>query len=358
MSLLANADSIRADLLAWFRAHARPLPWRNDRDPYRVWLSEVMLQQTQVATVIPYFHRFLETFPAIDDLARVPLAEVLKLWEGLGYYRRARDLHRTAQIIVEKHGGRFPTDADEVRRLPGFGKYTTNAVLSQAFEAILPILEANTTRLLCRLDAVRGDPKSATNQRRLWRLAEELLPETNVGDFNQALMELGALVCVPRNPNCAECPLTAVCRARCRGLVDAIPPIGKRPRVEEVREVAVVIRRTDRVLIVQRPVGGRWPEMWEFPHVEVGRGQTDETAAAALLAKLGIVADLGDELLALRHAVTRFRITLVCRLATFRYGRFEPGSYPNAEWVAVSRLGDFPVSSPQRKLAKELMKSP
>ena len=347
-----DADAFRAGLLDWFRANARSLPWRADRDPYRVWISEVMLQQTQVAAVIPYFQRFLETFPTIDHLARAPLADVLKQWEGLGYYRRARDLSRAAQIIVENHGGRFPTEAEEVRRLPGFGKYTTNAVLSQAFETRLPILEANSTRLLCRLAAVPGDPKSTANQRRLWRLAEKLLPDARVGEFNQALMELGALVCSPRNPKCGECPLTEFCRAKSRGLIDKIPPAGKRKRIEHVREVAIVVFRKDRVLLVQRPVGGRWAEMWEFPRGEVARGQTDATAAVALLAKLGIVADLGDELLTLVHAVTRFRITLVCRLADFRSGRVQRGLYPNAEWVDVSRLAEYPVSSPQRRIAK------
>jgi A/G-specific adenine glycosylase len=347
--------AVRRRLVAWFGRSARDLPWRHDRDPYRVWISEVMLQQTQVAAVIPYFERFLVRFPDIMSLAASPLHDVLHHWQGLGYYRRARDLHRAAQLLVERHAGTVPRDPDAVRALPGFGRYTANAVLSQAYEVRLPILEANSVRLLCRLFAIDDDPKSSATQKRLWTIAEELLPKKRVGDFNQALMELGALVCTPAEPKCPECPLAGECQAFRRGLVDAIPRKSARPTIEAVREVAVVVRKKEEVLLVQRPAEGRWAEMWEFPRVPFGDPQTHETAAATLLGELGIVATLGETIRTIRHGVTRFRITLTCLAAEFRSGRFEAGLYPRAEWLKPERLVEYPVSTPQRKLANALL---
>ena len=199
--------SFRRRLLAWFDQNARVLPWRRSRDPYAVWLSEIMLQQTQVATVIGYFDRFLARFPTIEALARADEHEVLRLWEGLGYYRRARQLHRAARIIVAEHGGRFPRDPSIVRRLPGIGRYTAGAILSIAFDAREPILEANTLRLLSRLLCYDGDPRSPDGQRLLWAMAEALLPRRGSGRLNQALMELGSEVCTARSPRCEQCPV-------------------------------------------------------------------------------------------------------------------------------------------------------
>jgi A/G-specific adenine glycosylase len=314
-----------------------------------------MLQQTTVAAVIPYFHRFLGRFPDIAALAAAPLHDVLHHWQGLGYYRRARDLHRAAQLLVQRHDAILPTDASAIRALPGFGRYTANAVLSQAYEMRLPILEANSVRLLCRLHAIEDDPKSAATQKRLWSLAEESLPKRNVGDFNQALMELGALVCTPTEPRCGKCPLALDCEAHRLGIVDRVPLKSARPRIEEVREVAVVVRKKHEVLLVQRPATGRWAEMWEFPHVELTDGESAIPAAEALLDRLGIVADLGEPIRTIRHGVTRFRITLTCLAAEHRSGRFRAGLYPRGIWLAPERLAEYPVSTPQRKLANSLV---
>src|SRR5262245_7752921 len=195
-------------LLRWFRTHHRDLPWRRDRDPYRIWVSEVMLHQTLVATVVPYFERFLARFPTLADLAAADEQDVLRLWEGLGYYRRARHLLQAARLLHDRHGGICPADPEAWEGLPGLGEYTRNAILSQAFDLRLPILEANSARVLSRLVGQEDDPRKGPARKALWQVAEALLPRDQVGDFNQALMELGALVCTPERPACAECPLT------------------------------------------------------------------------------------------------------------------------------------------------------
>jgi len=273
-------------LLAWFDQHQRDLPWRHDRDPYRIWVSEVMLQQTQVATVIPYFERFLRAFPTLTDLARATEHDVLILWEGLGYYRRARDLHRAARELVASHGGQVPNDPDVLGKLPGFGRYTCNAVLSQAFDRRLPILEANSQRLLSRLFGREAHPQEASARRWLWDAAKALLPAKRVGAFNQALMELGALVCTPTDPQCEQCPLAGRCAARLQGRQEEIPARKAAPAPTQVREAAVVVRRAGRVLLAQRPERGRWAAMWEFPHVELRTGETEEDGANRVVVEL------------------------------------------------------------------------
>src|SRR5262245_53672998 len=266
-------------LLGWFAEKQRRLPWRRDRDPYRIWVSEVMLQQTQVATVIPYFERFLQAFPTLSTLAAADEQEVLRLWEGLGYYRRARDLHAAARQLIAADGGAFPNDPEQLRGVPGMGRYTVNAVLSQAFDRRLPILEANSQRVLCRLFGRTEDPQRAPLRGWLWRAAEEVLPRQRVGAFNQALMELGALVCTPTAPRCDECPLRTKCHARRMGLQESIPYRPAAPQTVDVQEAAIVLRQGPRVLLVQRPERGRWARMWEFPHGELSEGETHEQAA-------------------------------------------------------------------------------
>jgi A/G-specific adenine glycosylase len=341
-------------LLAWFRAHRRDLPWRRDRDPYRVWVSEVMLQQTQVSAVVGYFERFVSRFPTLADLAAADEQEVLRLWEGLGYYRRARHLLQAARLLAGRHQGAFPRDPAALAGLPGLGEYTRNAVLSQAFDLRLPILEANSARVLSRLFAREDDPRQGPARRWLWQAAEALLPARETGDFNQALMELGALVCTPEAPRCPDCPLSARCAAFGAGRQHEIPAYAPPPAPTSVQEAAVVVRREGRVLLVQRPASAvRWASLWEFPHGELIDGETHEQAAGRLLAGLtGLEARLGAELTTIRHGVTRFLITLVCFEAEHEALEFRSDFYARGEWVEPAGLGGYPVSSPQRKLAR------
>jgi A/G-specific adenine glycosylase len=343
-------------LLAWFDEHQRDLPWRKDRDPYRIWVSEVMLQQTQVATVIPYFERFLAAFPTLADLAGADEQAVLRLWEGLGYYRRARDLHRAARQLAATAGGRIPDDPAAAAALPGFGRYTCNAVLSQAFDRRLPILEANSQRVLSRLFGRTADPRKGEARRWLWRAAEELLPAKRAGAFNQALMELGALVCTPAAPRCGECPLASACVARRLGLQESIPPRASAPEVTAVREAAVVVWRAGRVLLAQRPAdAGRWAGLWEFPHGPLAAGETYESAAVRLAEELaGLRVRLGAELATVRHGITRYQITIVCFEAGHESGDFRSPFYARGRWVRPAGLADYPVSAPQRRLAESL----
>ena len=354
---ICNSSShtvLRRRLLAWFRKNARLLPWRASRNPYRIWISEVMLQQTQVATVIPYFKRFLKQLPTLAALAQADEQAVLRLWEGLGYYRRGRDLCRAAKLLREKNYRTIPDDPDLVRSLPGFGRYTTNAVLSQAYDRRVPIVEANSQRVLCRLFGIERNPKESAVQTTLWQLAESLLPMKSVGDFNQAMMELGALVCTPANPSCGKCPLRMHCQANLQNRQDEIPLRAKPAETVSVNEVAVIIRQQDRVLLVQRPEQGRWASMWEFPHHACEPSEQAEACAQRLLKGLGMEAELLGELATIRHSVTRFRITLVCLHAKYRHGSLPVGLYPNAAWVRAEDLHAYPLSTPQRKLARLL----
>jgi A/G-specific adenine glycosylase len=358
--------ALRAELLAWFDEHRRDLPWRRaadgaergPRDPYHVWVSEVMLQQTTVAAVVPYFERFVAALPDVRALAAADEQRVLKLWEGLGYYRRARHLHAAAKRLVEAHRGELPDDPAAWEALPGVGRYVLGAVLSQAFDRRLPIVEANSLRVLARLFGYRGDPRAGEGKAWVWSAAEAVLPRKRCGDFNQALMELGALVCTPRAPDCGKCPLAGKCEAKRLGLQESIPPKKERPAVTAVSEVGVVVRDGPKVLLCRRPAdAGRWQNMWEVPHAPRADGEELSGAAARVAKELtGLDVNAGAELLTVKHGVTRYAITLACVEAEVAGGSFAPGAYAEAKWLAPEELAEYPVSSPQRKLMTALAK--
>jgi A/G-specific adenine glycosylase len=346
--------AFRRNLSAWYANSARDLPWRRTADPYRVWLSEIMLQQTQVETVKPYFERFLAAMPTLDALAQAEEQEVLRLWEGLGYYRRARQLHAAAQAIVQRHGGRFPDDAEAVGRLPGIGRYTAGAILSIAFDQRRPILEANTVRLFSRLLAYEGDPASSAGQKLLWAAAEAVLPSRHPGKFNQALMELGSRICRPRQPDCETCPAARLCFARARGIESQLPRSKAKPPTEEVHEASALVRRGGRVLLIQWPEGRRWAGLWDFPRFPI-TGQNSAEVHRELVENVrrmtGVTIAPGPWVKTLRHGVTRFRITLDCFEASYvaADGRAEIAV---KKWLRPAELDAYPLSSTGRKLAR------
>ncbi len=311
-----------------------------------------MLQQTQVTAVIPYYQRFLRAFPTVEALAAANEQHVLRVWEGLGYYRRARDLHRAARQVVKEHQGTIPKDPAKFAALPGIGRYTLGAILSQAFDRRLPIVEANSLRVLSRLFACEDVPRSGPVQRWLWQTAERLLPTRGSGEFNQSIMELGALICRPRNPSCLLCPVTEFCAARRRGLQNQIPRRTQAKRATLIREVALVLRRGTRVLLAQRPSEGRWANLWEFPHGPLLEGETQPQAGRRLIRELtGLRARLGRRLAFLTHGITRFQITVVCYEARHLGGRFHSTFYRKSRWITLEQLEMFPLSVPQRRLA-------
>ena len=341
-------------LLAWFDLNKRSLPFRETRDPYRVWVSEVMLQQTTVAAVVPYYERFIEAFPTVVHLARAEESQVLKLWEGLGYYRRAKHLHGAAKILAERFGNDLPDDPEVWAELSGVGRYILGAVLSRAFDRKLPIVEANSLRVLARLRGFRGDPRKGEGKKWVWRAAEESLPEKRAGDFNESLMELGALVCTPEKPKCRECPIGRWCVAKRDGLQSVIPPKPIPQSISRVREVAVAIRRGKTVLLGKRPEGVRWAGMWELPHGEIAKREAITDAAIRIASDLvGLRVILGREVSTVQHTVTRFDISMTCLIATAK-GRAKSKYYTELKWVSELDFDALPLPIPQRKMLDEL----
>jgi A/G-specific adenine glycosylase len=345
----------RRRLLRWFGRHAREFPWRPSPGLYATWISEIMLQQTQVATVISYYTRFLQRFPHVRALAEADEQEVLRHWEGLGYYRRARHLHAAARRIVEEHQGHIPTSIDQWRALPGVGRYTAGAILSIALDQPHPILEANTVRVLSRLLALAADPTRHDSQRRLWAFAEALLPRRRCGDFNQAMMELGSTLCTPRAPSCSICPVATLCPTQMRGLQDRIPRPKNKTAYVDVHEAAVVVQRPDgRVLLRCCPSGERWAGLWDFPRVELS-GPGDQAAEHEVRAKVaaltGVMFDSPRMFTTLRHGVTRYRITLTCYRATCD----RPGPRrADLRWVTPDEIATYPLNVTGRRISRLL----
>jgi len=300
---------VRRRLRSWYSRRRRDLAWRRTKDPYAVLVSEVMLQQTTVRVVEPYFLRFMERYPDVRSLARSSEEDVLSIWSGLGYYRRARNLRHAARMIEDDHGGSFPTDERSVRQLPGVGRYTAGAVLSIAFDAPLPVLDGNVARVLSRLFAVPGDPRSAGTSRRLWELAAGLVPQRGAGDHNQSLMELGALVCLPANPRCDECPVESACRARREGSVGRYPGSSPRPAGVKVLLASALAVRGGRVLLEMRRGVRLLDRMWELPTATVGVAPAAGLASA--LAERGLRGiRIGAPVAEVRHSITHRRLTV------------------------------------------------
>jgi A/G-specific adenine glycosylase len=359
----APLTKFRKNLLQWFKQFQRDLPWRRTRDPYRIWLSEIMLQQTRVVAAIPYYERFLERFPTMEIMASAPQEEVLRLWSGLGYYSRARNLQKAAQQIVAEHNGKFPDDLEQALSLPGIGPYTAAAILSIAYNRKHAVLDGNVARVLARLGAIRGDFRTNNTWSKLQNAADHLLVAKSPGDWNQAMMELGATLCTPKSPQCLLCPVGDFCKARKKGLVDIIPAKrAKRPTVEITLAALVLVDSRGSALLLPPPktknaktastddVDTLVSRMWHFPTIAVERDAATELAHFAENSLLGgrKLRSVLKPIRALRHAVTYRSITIL----PFRLDVEKLPPISSAKSLPLSKLTSVAISNLTRKVAQ------
>lgn len=347
-----------ASLLRWFRSNRRDFPWRQRRDPYAVWISETMLQQTKAATVVPYFERWMYRFPTVRHLARASEARVLRHWSGLGYYRRARNLHRAARLVVRELGGVLPRSEAELRALPGIGRYTAGAIRSLAFNDPVPVVDGNVARVLSRLFVIEGDIRKAAVSSAIWSLAESLVPPKNPGQFNEAMMELGTTVCTPRAPRCEECCAAKFCAARASGRQHELPH-RRRAATTVVDECACLIRCGDRWLLLQRADDEVCARLWEFPRAASVNGMSPHATVRHWVRRtLGPWPRRLVELPPIVHHVMNRKVQVtpvVCEVTS----EVAPFAKPaNARWVKLSRARQLPHSSPQARLLRELARMP
>jgi len=342
-------------LFRWFAANARDLPWRRTADPYAVWISEIMLQQTRVQAVVPYYERFLQRLPTVERLARAPLDTVLKLWEGLGYYSRARNLHAAAQEIVGRFGGHLPQTKEELLTLPGIGRYTAGAIASIAFGRREPLVDGNVTRVLCRIYRIRGNPKDRKVQKTIWSVAGELLPLHKVGQFNQALMELGAEICAPRHPRCNACPVNHVCEARLHNEQGRLPTRVAKKRLPSYIVAVGVIYTDGRILIDKRKPEGLLGGLWEFPG---GKKRPGESLEAALRREvreeLAINVRVERPLAVVDHTYSHFRVRIHAFECTYISGEPRCITCADFKWVRPRDLGRYAFPAANNKIIQIL----
>lgn len=337
-------------LLAWYRVNKRILPWRDHPDPYAVWVSEIMLQQTRVETVVDYFTRWMSAFPTVNALAQADEQEVLNLWEGLGYYSRARNLHKAARFVVDEYDSQLPEDEKELQNLPGIGRYTAAAIASMAFGRDSAALDGNIRRVYTRLFDIAEPIGTTKTEKLLWEMAEELLPRGNAGDYNQALMDLGAIICTPKSPKCDDCPLREGCKANAVGTVDLRPVRQAKKAAPHVVHAGAVIVAKGRVLLAQRPKEGLLGGMWEFPNGRVS-GHPAEDLADVIWSAYQVKVRVLDRLVVVNHAYTHFKITEHAFFAEM----LASSQRENLRWVAVADLGDYPMGKVDRKIAEAVL---
>lgn len=342
----SQTQRFQKNILRWYQSHKRELPWRATKDPYKVWVSEIMLQQTQVATVIPYYLRWLRSFPTLKALAEAPLSRVLQHWAGLGYYRRARMLHKTACYIYEKRKGQIPKTIEDLQKLPGIGKYTAGAIASIAYNQKEPVLDGNVIRVLTRVFAIPQNIDQAKTLQLLWEIEAGLLPAQRPGDFNQALMELGATLCFPTNPECRRCPIKKICRAHAIKKETDYPVRSNRERIQKIRMVALVQQyRKKKVWIVKQPESGRWGGLWMFPYWKNKKAMFEEIR----INKVRLT-----HFLTVRHSFTKYRIVLEVYFLKTRKMVLDDRKYLG-RWVDIPELSKNAFPSPHRRIVEKLM---
>ncbi|MFQ5652157.1 MAG: A/G-specific adenine glycosylase [bacterium] len=346
-------------LIAWYHEHKRDLPWRHTDDPYKIWVSEVMLQQTQVETVIPYYHKFVRIFPDVRTLAQASLSKVLKAWEGMGYYARARNLHSAAQAILKDRKGVLPTSHDELLKVSGIGPYTAAAVASIAFNEDYPVVDGNVLRVLARVMKIMEPPGKKGAKSRFVNAARQLLPPGKSSVFNQAMMELGALVCLPRRPKCSTCPISFFCQAYGSMADPAILPAKEAPKDRPHYDIAVgIIWHKGKILIHQRPTNGLLGGLWEFPGGKQERSETlEECLAREVRDDLGIEIRVQGPFLTVPHAYTHFRITLHSFQCQHLSGQPVPRKGVACKWVTPQEAKRFAFSTSNRKVLEMLLES-
>lgn len=348
--------SLQKKLLDWYRKERREMPWRHNRNPYRILVSEFMLQQTQVKTVIPYFERWMKSFPTIQKLALARESSVLKHWEGLGYYSRARNLKKAAQIILNNHRGKVPDSMKEIMKLPGVGRYTAGAVLSIAFGQKVPVLDGNVKRVLSRLFLLDENGKTRKSESILWEVMDNLLPDSEAGNFNQACMELGATICLPKNPHCLHCPLKQKCEAQKVKQQNSYPPKQGRVSSSKINVSVAVIFRHKKIYIQKRKIGQLLGGLWEFPGGKFKQNESSEQCLhREINEELGVTIHIDEKLMVIKHSYTRFRVTLHVFLCRIRSGQISPSQCDEWSWVKTEELDNYPFPAANVKIIKNLI---
>jgi A/G-specific adenine glycosylase len=344
-------------LLAWYAANRRSFPWREAPQPYAVWVAEIMAQQTRLETMLPFFRRWMARFPSIAALAAASQQEVLNEWEGLGYYSRARNLHQAARVVMDEHAGALPSTAADLQKLPGIGRYTAGAIASIAFGEDAPLVDGNVKRVFGRVLALEEPVNTPAGEKRIWQIVGQHLPAGHAGDFNQALMDLGAVVCLPRQPLCGACPLSDLCLARQAGEEGDYPVKISRAKIPHHTVAAAVLRRDGRVLIAQRSEDTLLGGMWEYPG---GKQEGDEglenCLRRELKEELGVTIEVGAPVGVYKHAYTHFKVTLHAFESRIVSGDLKLNDHQAVKWVRLEELDDYPMGKIDRQISRALQK--
>lgn len=343
-------------LLTWYRKNARDLPWRESKDPYQIWVSEIMLQQTRVETVIPYYTRWMTVFPTLHSLAKARQDQVLSGWEGLGYYSRARNLHQASKIVVEEYQGKLPQDSVSLQALPGIGRYTAGAIASIAFGIDAPVLDGNVRRVYARYFNISTPLQTSGTERILWQIAQEILPSGSAGEFNQALMELGALICHPKNPDCENCPLAESCLANNLNLQESRPVRKKKSPLPHLQVTAAVFQENGKVFLAKRPPDGLLGGMWEFPGGKQKDKETlPETLRREIREELRVPISVGEALGVYHHAYTHYKVTLHAFHCSLNSRDIQLTFHTESAWVSLDSLANYPMGKLDRLISRKLL---